>query len=363
MTSRLFRSAIVIAGAVLVLAACGKKDDVVAKGDAPPTVTTVQVELRPVDAGLIASGLLVAREEAAVSPELSGYRIAQVMVDEGDFVTRGQPMARLDDALLQSQVDQSRANLAQQEVAAERAEAEAGRVAGLDDQGVLSNEAIAERRLSAKSARAGVAVAQAQLKDLQTRQARMIIRAPVSGRVLERTARPGDASSPGSSLFRIARDGLVEMDAEVAETDLAKIGAGSPAVVELPSGVKVQGQVRIVSPRVDQQTKLGRVRIVLPVRADLRPGGFAKAVFTRSGQPVISVPETAIRFDADGASVMVVDADNKVRRVAVVSGARSGGWVELLKGPPAGARVALGGSAFVLDGDTVRVVQAKAPAK
>jgi HlyD family secretion protein len=314
-----------------------------------------------VAAGVTASGLLIPREEAGVSSELSGYRVSQVLVDEGDFVSRGQILARLDDTLLRSQIEQSRANLMAQQVTAERAEAEAARVAGLDNQGVLSEEAIAERRLAARSARAGVAVAQAQLRDLEVRQSRMSVIAPVGGRVLERAVRPGDISSPGTTLFRIARDGLVELDAEVAETDLAKISAGSRAQVELPSGARVAGVVRLVSPRVDLQTKLGRARISLTPRADLRPGGFARATFGQSDRAVAAAPEGAIRYDADGASVMVVQPDNRVRRAGVRTGGRAGGWVELVEGPPVGSRVALGGSAFVLDGDTVRPVEA-APA-
>jgi HlyD family secretion protein len=346
----------------LALGACSKKETAAAAAAAPTAVRVAQVEVRPVGGGLTTSGLLIPREEAGVSAELAGYRVAQVLVEEGDYVKRGQPLARLDDALLRSQVDQSRATLVQQQVAAERAEAEAARVAGLDNQGVLSEEAIAERRLSARSARAAVAVAEAQLRDLQTRQARMTIAAPVAGRVLERTVRPGDASSPSTTMFRILRDGLVELDAEIPEAELARIQVGSRATVRLPSGAEVAGVVRIVSPRVDQATKLGRARLQLPVRADLRPGGYAQATFSQGGRSVTAVPETAIRYDADGAAVMVVEPNNRVRRVAVRTGTRAGGWVELLQGPPAGARVALGGSAFVLDGDLVRPVQAAAPA-
>ena len=161
-------------------------------------------------------------------------------------------------------------------------------------------------------------------------------------------------------MFRIARDGLVELDAEVPETDVGKIAVGSRAQVELPSGATAPGVVRLVSPRVDMQTKLGRARISLTPRADLRPGGFARATFGQSSRSVTAVPEGAIRYDADGASVMVVQPDNKVRRTSVRTGGRAGGWVELVQGPPVGARVALGGSAFVLDGDTVRPVEAAA---
>jgi HlyD family secretion protein len=340
--------------ATLLLAACSKGDEPAAAANAAPTVSVATVQMRAVEGGLTASGVLVPREEATVAPELSGFRVAQVLVDQGDFVRRGQVLARLDDTLLQAQVDQARASLAQQQVAAERSAAEAARVEGLDDQGVLSEEAIAERRMAARSAQAGVAVAQAQLKDLQTRQSRMTITAPVEGRILERTVRPGDTSQAGSAMFRMARGGIIELDAEVPETELVRVRPGGRASVQLPGGTEVAGVVRLVSPTVDRQTNLGRARLTLPVRADLRPGGFAKAVFAATGGSVAAVPEAAIRYDADGASVMVVQPDNRVRRVPVSTGARSGGWVELRQGPAAGSRVALGGSAFVLEGDLVR---------
>ena len=183
MTSSPTRVLIVLALAALGASACNKKapaEATAAAAQAKLTVTVAPVTMRPLAAGLTATGVLVSREEAGVAAEMAGYRIAQVMVDEGALVKAGQPLARLDDTLIRSQIDQQVANLAQVQVAAERAEAEAKRVEGLDNAGVLSQEAISERRLAARSARASVGVAEAQLKDLKTRQSRMVITAPVS---------------------------------------------------------------------------------------------------------------------------------------------------------------------------------------
>ena len=322
---------------------------------APLTLTVADVAVRPLSGGLTASGNLVSREEAGVASELAGYRIAAVDVDEGAWVKKGQPLVQLDDTLLRSQIAQQQANLDQQVVAGQRLQAEADRVKGLDNAGVLSMEQISERRLSAKSGLAAVAAAKAQLDDLKTRDGLMVIRAPVSGRVLERDARPGDTSALATTLYRIAADGLVEFDAEVSQADLSNIRLDEPVEVDLPSGDKVTGHVRFISPRVDAQTGLGHVRVALPVREDLRPGGFAKGVFESVNHPVTVVPESAMHFDANGASVMVIDAQNRVHRVPIQTGQRAQGYVQLLQGPPVGARVALGGGAFVLDGDKVQV--------
>jgi len=350
--SRLMLALVLCAGAAL--AGCAKPKPA-AKAETPLTITTANVTVRPLSGGLTASGNLVSREEAGVASELAGYRVADVLVDEDAWVKKGQPLAHLDDTLLRSQIAQAQANLNQQGLAGQRAQEEADRVKGLDNAGVISMEQISERRLAAKSAQSGVAVAKAQLDDLKTRDSRLTIRAPVGGRVLERDARPGDTSAAGTTLFRIERDGLVEFDAEVSQADLSNIRVGEPVEVDLPSDAKVTGQVRFISPRVDLQTGLGHVRVALPVREDLRPGGFAKGVFVAASHPVSTVPESAIHFDANGASVMVIDEQNRVHRVPIQTGQRAQGYVQLVQGPPVGARVALGGGAFVLDGDKVQV--------
>ena len=76
----------------------------------------------------------------------------------------------------------------------------------------------------------------------------------------------------------------------------------------------------------------------------------------------LAVPETAVRYDADGASVMVVGADNRVKRYPVRAGDRGAGLVQLVKGPPAGSRIVLNAAAFLLDGDLVKPVDGAAPA-
>jgi len=340
----------------LVLGACAKPEAKPAPAPAPLTVTVTRVQSRALTAGLTAQGLLVSREEAGVASELSGYRVAAVLADEGDWVKKGQPLVRLDDTLMKAQIAQQTANLEQQEVAAERAKAEADRVKGLDNQGVISEEQIIQRRLAARSAQAAVAVAQAGLNDLKTRDARMTILAPVSGRVLERTARPGDTSAPGTTLYRIARDGLVELNAEIDESDLAQVHIGDHATVTLPGGETVPGVVRFVSPRIDSQTRLGQARIALPVRPDLRPGGFASVVFKGRDAVVRVAPESAVHFDVNGPHLLVVDAQNRVHMVPVKTGTRANGMVQLIDGPGDGTLVALSGGVYLLDGDAVRPI-------
>jgi HlyD family secretion protein len=163
-------------------------------------------------------------------------------------------------------------------------------------------------------------------------------------------------------MFRIARGGLVELAAQVPESAIPSIRPGSSATVVLPDARRIQGTVRLIGPAVSAETKLGEVRIALPVSPGLRPGGYGSAVFSGAGSPALAVPETAVNYTADGATLMVVGANNRVSEVKVKTGRRGGGFVELLSGPPVGSQVLLGASSFVLPGDVVRPVPANAPA-
>src|SRR5690606_30093255 len=144
-----------------------------------------------------ASGPLIPREEAAVLPELTGFRVSRVLVEEGAYVKAGETLVELDPALLTAQVEQQAALAAQARVQAEQARAEAARVHGLDGQGVLSQEQLEQRRFAARSSQATAEAQAAALKDLRTRQSKLAVTAPVSGLVLERTVRPGDLAAAG----------------------------------------------------------------------------------------------------------------------------------------------------------------------
>ena len=318
------------------------------------TVTIVTVQPRAIEGGLTASGSLIPRDDTAIFSQLTGYRVAQVFVDEGAWVKAGQPLARLDDTLLRAQLTQQGALAAEQGVAAQRADAEAARVRGLDSQGVLSQEQIDTRRYAAATAHASANAAQAAVNDVRTRETLMTVRAPWAGLVIEKNVRVGDMAGGATPWFRMARGGQIELAADLGEDALGKLRAGDPVRVTLADGADVRGAVRIVSPGVDPATRLGRVRVSLPVRPDIRAGGFARATFLGATRSAATVPETAVRYDADGASVMVVGSDNRVSRAPVTTGDRGGGWVELLTGPPVGSQVVSRASAMLVPGDIVR---------
>lgn len=345
-----------------ILSACSPSAPQSDDASAPRAVKVVTVETRPLNQGVSATGRLVAREEVAISTQVSGFQVRAVLVDQGASVKKDQVLAELDDTLLKAEIAQRKAAVRQAKVALEKANQEAGRASRLRRTGALSEEAINTRLLAAETADAALAQAQAALDAQLTRQQLMLIRSPFAGRVLSRTVRPGDISAAGTVMFRIAANGEVEVDAEIPERSVSLIQVGQSADVELQSGEHVQGTVRLVSAEIDRDTRLGRARVLLPVRDDLRPGGFAHVVFEQSDVPVMAVREGTVRYSAEGASIMVVGDGDIVKTTQVRIGRRANGYVELIDGPPAGSRVLLGAQGFVLDGDQVTPIDATAEA-
>jgi HlyD family secretion protein len=347
------RTVFAAAALALVLAACSKPT-------APPadqaarTVSVVRVELKPIAGGIVTSGVLAPRNQVEISPDLTGYRVAKLDVDEGDWVKAGQPLIEMDASILKAQLDQQVALAKQSEAAADQRDAEAARVVGLDKQGVLAAEQVSDRRYTAETARAGAAAQLAAADEMRTRLAHLTIRAPVSGQIIQRNVNIGDISGVNNQWLLMAEDGQIELNADLAEADFDKMRPGLKAKVTLADDQVVDGVVRLVSPRVDATTRLGKVRITLPVRPDIRSGGFARASFIDLSRDVATVPETAVRYDASGASVMVVGSDGRVSQQPVRTGERGGGYVELLSGPPPGSVVVAKAGAQLLAGDLVK---------
>jgi HlyD family secretion protein len=343
-----------------LLTACTQEADVgktIPSSLAAPTVTVTRIVQLPIAEKLTASGILLPREEAAVGPEVAGYQVAEVLVEEGAEVSKGQPLARLDAGLLRARIDQAKAGLAQATAAAEQAQAEADRVKTFDAKGAMSVEQIAARRFQARTAEAAVGVARAQLDELLTQEQRLVVRAPVDGVVLERSIRPGDVASLSQPMFRIVRNGLIELDAEVPEGALARIAPGDTATVSIPSGESIEGLVRRISPLVDPLTKLGRVRVSLAPNPQLRVGGYARVSFNRPAVPVPAVAERAVQWEANGPRIIVIDDSNRAHPQSVRTGIRDAGFVTLEQGPPVGTRVALGSGVSLLEGDLVNPVE------
>ncbi|HYD15505.1 MAG TPA: efflux RND transporter periplasmic adaptor subunit, partial [Hyphomicrobium sp.] len=200
----------------------------------------------------------------------------------------------------------------------------------------------------------------AQRNELLWRRGRAEVRAPADGIVSKRAGRIGGIATAstltgGDTMFRIIERGEIELDAEVAETHLWKVKDGQQARVVAPGGIEATGTVRLVAPEVDKATRLGRVRIFLGARPELKVGSFGRGTIETGQGRAIAVPLSAVLYNDDGASVQVV-VDGKVATRRVKTGLETGGLIAVDSGLHEGDLVVAKAGTFLREGDAVRPV-------
>ena len=351
----------------LALAACGgeeKAKEAEAKAGATgssQTVTVAAAALRNLPRTVTASGTISAWEEVPVGAETGGLTATAVYVDEGRYVRQGQPLVQLNDALLRAQLRQQQAAVQSAEANAARDQAALDRAQELKERGFLSQASLDTALANKRSSDANAAAARAALSETRTRLAQATIRAPVSGLVISRNVTRGQIVSAGSELFRIVRDGRLELDAQVPETDLALVRSGQSAAVSSDQVGETTGTVRIVTPEVDPETRLGVARISLAGGGGFRPGMFARAQIDVGANPAVTVPTAAVLYRENRPGVYVLDNQSRARFRPVVIQTRAAEWTAV-DGVQAGARVIVQGAGFLGEGDRVRVAPAARPA-
>jgi RND family efflux transporter MFP subunit len=293
----------------------------------PPLITVVVPQLGPVSTTVSVTGQISARNDIPIGVEGDEGRIAAVLAEPGDRVHKGQVLARLNPITAQTQVDSASASLDELKATAAVAEAEWARTQRARDS--FSVEEAERRRTSAVTAEAKVKAAEAQLADAQNRMAHTTVLAPEDGIVLTRTAEVGQIAVPGTTiLFRLARNGEIELRGQVAEQEMPLLKVGQVAEVRL-DGVPhpFAGKVWQIGAIIDPTTRQGMVRIALPAAdQNLRPGAFARADIQSGTTLGAIVPQTAVLSDEQGNYAMIVNAQQKIERRAVtVAGTRSEG--------------------------------------
>lgn len=352
-----------IIGVVLIVQRTTAPAPDAAQRNAPPVVTVIVPGLEPVTRTVSLTGTIAARHDMPIGVDGETGRIAAVLVEAGDFVQKGQVLARLDTSTLKPEVARLAAALDQSKAEAELAQAEYGRALGVSASGALSKEEVERRRSSAVTAAAKVKVAAAELEAGQVRLSRSEIRAPAAGVVLARTAEVGQIAGPGSGvLFRLAEGGAVELRGQVSEQDLPPLAVGQPAAVFLTgTPVAYEGKVRLLAAIIDPTSRLGEVRIALKPDPGLRPGAFARGEITVGSDRRPVVPQTAILSDSKGVYVVIVGADGRVARRPVRVARTTSHGVVIGEGLAGDERVVATAGAFLREGEQVTVAKPAAP--
>ena len=334
----------------------GKGADAPASAAQAPVVTVISPGRSTVSNSVSATGSLAARVEMPVGVVGEGGAVTRVLVQPGDWVRAGQVLATVERSVQTQQVRSLAAQVEVNRADAKLAQAQLDRAKALVARGFISRADIDQRTATRDAANARVNVAVAQLAEQRARTGRLDIRAPAAGLVLTRAVEPGQIVSAGSAiLFRMAKDGEMEMLAQLSEGDLATIRPGNGATVTPVGGTaQFAGRVWQVSPVVDNQTRQGIARIAIPYNPAIRPGGFASATIVSGTGYAPMLPESAVQSDEKGNYVYVVNGRDEVQRRDVKIGQVTDVGVAILNGLNGDERIVASAGAFLTPGQKVK---------
>jgi HlyD family secretion protein len=333
---------------------------------------------------LNASGYVTTRLDATVSSKVTG-KVAEILVEEGMKVEKGQVLARLDDSnvqtglrLAEARLESSKRALAEAEPALVYAEAELVRLRGLEQTRAVSKTDFERAEADARGRRAGlerlkseVMVAERQVDDWRQQADDTIIRAPFAGVVTTKDSQPGEMISPISAGGGFTRTGIctlvdmnsLEIEVDVGESFINRVKPGQPveATLDAYPDWRIPSKVIAIIPTADRQKATVKVRVGFEhLDPRILPQMGVKVAF-QSDEPreaiagnAIVVPKAAVQ-ESNGKGIVWLVRDGKAERKAVGLGPSNRDEQVVTAGISAGDTLVLDPPSDLADGKAVKV--------
>lgn len=334
------------AAAAGTAAADEKKDEKDKKEKAPVPVNVTEISTGAISSYISATANLVAENEVKIIGEAEG-RVTQLLVEEGDFVQKGQTLAVLNK-------DDAEILLAKAKVRSDNASVAYNRAKEMFDKELMSKG-------DYEKAEMDKSVADQELAEMQWRLSKTTIRAPFAGRVTERKIQTGSHVRPGEELFTVTDyDPLVAL-IYLPETDVLSLEQGREVRLNLKADEKVtfNGRISQISPVVDTATGTVKVKVeaIQPPKM-VRPGSFVSVnIIRETKSDAVLLPREAVIRELRDAHVFVMDGENKAAKRVIQLGIEEGANVQVLSGVKAGDKVITAGQGGLKDGSPVKILE------
>ncbi len=335
---------ILLVSSLAVLAGCGVGEASVA--DTDDTATPVPVEVGyPVRGEIFATydatTTIASEGDAPVLARVPG-EVVEIVVEEGEWVTQGQVLARLDGERLRLEMLSAKANL-------EQAEAELARNTDLVERGLISEAMFDGLKYDVDALRALY-----ELRRLDYGYTE--IRATIDGYVSNRSIKRGQMVAMNQETFRITNTNELVAYLQIPQTELAKFEVGHDAVLAVDSmpASEFDGEIIRLSPTIDTRNGTFRATVLIDnTDGNLAPGMFARftIAWERHDNAMLIPSDAIVREDQQ--SIVYVVADGAVVRRIIETGIESDGRVEVLNGLDDDEQIVFVGHGALRDGSRV----------
>ena len=350
--------------ALAALNACSKRDDASAAETAKTETMVVGPENISVATngsimtGPSISGTLEPDREAVLRAQVSGS-VLQTYADQGQAVSAGTVLARIDATGIQDAYASARAGLVSARNAADVAAKDLARNETLLAAGAIAERDIDQSRRSSIAAQAALEDANSRLASAEKAYRSTTVTAPFSGIVSERPVSAGDVVQPGTALFTVVDPSSMRLEASVPAEQLASIRIGVPVSFTVSGypGRQFVGRISRINPTADPTTRQVRIYVSIPNEGRSLVGGlFANGRMSTATKMGLVVPQSAVDVRGTIPSVMRVK-QGKVEKVQVQIGLtdKTSETIEVLSGIQEGDTLLLGAAQGITPGTLIRI--------
>ncbi len=335
---------ILLVSSLAILAGCGVGEASVA--DVEDAATPVPVEVGyPVRGEIFATydatTTIASEGDAPVLARVPG-EVVEILVEEGEWVTQGQILARLDGDRLRLEMLSARANL-------EQAEAELARNTDLVERGLISEAMFDGLKYDVDALRA---LYDLRLLDYGYTE----IRATIDGFVSNRSIKRGQMVTVNQETFRITNTNELVGYLQIPQTELSKFEVGHAAVLAVDSMPMQEfaGEIIRLSPTIDTRNGTFRATVLIDnTDGDLAPGMFARFTIAWERHPDAMLIPSAAVIEEDSQTIVYVVSDGAVARRAIETGIESDGQIQVLGGLADNEQIVFIGHSALRDGSRV----------
>lgn len=311
-------------------------------------VTALTLAEKPFEAFVEVQGTSQAENNVDITTDMGGL-VTAVYVDEGQFVSKGKILIKLDNSIYASQMNEIETGLS------------------------LAKDVYEKRkRLWDKNIGSEIEFLQAEnnynsLKDkkrtLATQMSKANIKSPISGKVDKVFLKVGELASPGMPAINVVNLNNMEVEVNVPETYLGKVKIGEIVSVEFPTlGKTIDAKVKSISQSINRNNRTFTVVAAIPNKeGDLKPNLLAKVkIMSDQQDKVIAIPANLVQKSPQGFYVYAIDTSSgksQAKEVFVKVGNSYNGQIIVTEGLVAGQKVINAGFRDVLNGDLVEIAK------
>ena len=332
------------------------KTDDTAKTKPALSVTMITPSEQTLNATVSADGKIMAWQEAIIGAQVNGLQLREVTANVGDFVKKGQVLARFRTDTVNAELAQYDANVAEAQANLAQAKTDSARANSLKASGAISEQQIAQYNTNYKAAVARLNAAIATKNVGSTRVAQAAVLAPDDGVISARNATVGSVAQAGQELFRMVLKNRLEWRAELTADQIKQVSPGASASIVLSEGETLKGTVRQIAPTLNEKTNSATVYVDILDNGGARSGMFAKGDFALASSNAMTVPQTAVIMRDGFNYVFTVNEKNQAVQIKVDVGRRNADSIEITSGLTDGMAIIASGADFLKDGDTVQVI-------